>query len=307
MNDDATIPVTDEPTAVETPQMELANLTQAGDVDAQLATLQQKAALAPQFVKLQNTILASQTYAQDWSDHDGTMCLSSAGAERVGRLFDIKYFEVKCDKEEFTDGAGKAYRYIYTGKAVMANRVTVAVGIFGTRDKFLGFKGGEWRALEEINENHIRMAAYHIFLGNAVKSLLGLRGIPKSEWEKIMSRTGADPGAAGKVRRGEGTQGGTTQADSDKQKELAEICIGLANIGWWVEKQNGKWTVTQAEDAQMLDGMELAKAICREISSFEGKKGKVAGKLASELKGKRLEITLTTAQELVEDAKAKGD
>jgi len=149
------------------------------------------------------------------------MCLGSAGAERVGRLFGYRILDVTDKKEDFTDSIGKGYRYIYSGKIAMDNRVVFAIGQFSTRDKFLGFKDNEWRPVEEINENNIRQAAYHIFIGNSIKALLGLRGIPDREWRQIMNKIGSDPSKATTVRRGEGTKGGTKSDDSAKQKEDA--------------------------------------------------------------------------------------
>ena len=76
------------------------------------------------------------------------ICFSaSAGAERIGRNFPIHYRDVTWKKEEFQDGFGKAYRYIYDGYAELYDRTVYCQGNYSTRDEFLGKKGGEWRPL----------------------------------------------------------------------------------------------------------------------------------------------------------------
>ncbi len=293
---------------VEAPSTELAELVSEGDPDVMLAILEKKAELAPRFKHARDTILACQTYAKDWTVFDGKACLSSAGAERVGTLFDIKFFEVVDRKDKFTDSIGEGYRYVYQGKAAMGNRVTFAQGIYSTRDKFLGFKSDKFRPIEEINERDIMQAAYHIFKGNAVKELLGLRGIPEDEFKKIMGRAGHDAGKAGSYQHGRGTQGGTTVDDTAKQKELCELCIRLAGAGKFVGRDaKGKWQAVFGEEYLQMDNMELAKNICVKLSSFIGKdKKEIPGKPASQLKGQRLGITLEQARVVVKEEFGNG-
>ena len=285
----------------------MANIIDDGDVDSTLAIMERKAALAPRFKAAQDTILASQTYAQDWTPFGDNMCLSSAGAERIGRLFDIKFFEVESRKEDFSDGLGKGYRYIYEGKAAMGGRVTHSMGIFSSRDKLLGSKGGEPKALEDINENHIRTAAYHIMIGNAIKSLLGLRGLPKAEWERIMSRAGGDI-SKGKapVKYASGSKGGTSADDKTKQAELFELCAELANDNKVIvfnEKDKDCLVYEASEDDLALTPAELANANSVAASSFISTKDNklVTGKKPTDLKGKWLNSTLGRVKGLVAD------
>jgi len=284
---------------VESPATEIATIQNDGDPDVLLNFLEKKAALAPRFRAAQDAILASQTYSEDWREFDGKMCLSSAGAERIGRLFDIQFFEVVCSKEEFTDAIGKGYRYVYEGKAAMGSRITYAMGVYSSRDKFLGKIGDDFRALEEIDENNIRRAAYNIMKGNAIKSLLGLRGIPVAEFNKIMERANRDPAKAGKTQHGKGTQGGTTADDTAKQKELAEICIEIANAGKIVVASDDFKTFTLDDAWDTANPMTIAKEICVTLSTFIGRENKkVAGLGAKDLKGVRLDKTLEKAREI---------
>lgn len=287
---------------IEGPGTEIARVMAEGDTRAMLAVLEDKAALAPRFSKALNTILVSQTYPEDWTEQGGKMCLSSAGAERVARLFDIRFSDARWRKEAFTDDFGAAYRYVYECQASWGNRTVFAQGTYSTRDKFLGFVNGEWRPITDINENNIRNAAYHICIGNGIKALLGLRGIPAERFREMMGAIGHDPGKASSVKRGTGTQGGTTTGDAAQQKELAEICIAIAQSGMTVAKgDDDKWHPAALSDADERPIIEQAKEICRAISSFVGKDGTVVpGKLASQLVGKRLGVTLRVAREIKE-------
>ena len=122
---------------VENQTTEIATVTSEGNPDVLLSVLEKKAALAGRFKIARDTILASQTYVRDWTEFGDTMCLSSAGAERVATLFDIRFSECETAKEEFTDALGEGYRYVTTIKASMGLRAAVGKGIYTSRDKFL--------------------------------------------------------------------------------------------------------------------------------------------------------------------------
>jgi hypothetical protein len=288
---------------VESAQTEITRVLDEGDPDLQVAILEKKAALAPRYAAALSAILVAHTFPEDWkifgTGDDAKACLSSAGAERVARQFGIKIFEVTHKKEEFTDGLGAGYRYVFEGKATMADRVIYAQGIYSTRDKFLGFKDSEFKALENINENDIRDAAFHIFSGNAIKALLGLRGIPAARLTAILNAQGADAKKTGSVRHGSGTQGGTSADDSGKQKELAELLLEMANAGFLItvsdEGVHGFDIVSE-----IADPLEVAKDSCAALTAFIGKdKTLVKGiPSAKSVKGKRLEIALRNAKTL---------
>ena len=291
-------PIEAEP--VEGPGTELMKVMSEGDPDIMLALLEKKVALAPRFAAAVNALLVTQTYAADWSEHGGKMCLGSAGAERVARHFAIRMHDAKWSKQEFTDTIGKGYRYIYECFASLGDREVFVQGTYSTRDKFLSFKDDAYKATEDINESSIRSAAHHICTGNAIKALLGLRGIPADEWKKMMAAAGQDPAKAGKAQYGAGTQGGTSQDDTKHQQELAAICIAIANAGRTVQKdEKGQFVIAEMTDSDDRPELERAAEICCTISSFTTKDGKVVNGLpAGKLKDKRLDITLATARTL---------
>lgn len=274
-----------------------------GNPEVFVARLEKMAELAPRRRQAIELILVSQTYPQDWTIQGKKACLGSAGAERIGRCFPIRHTEVKFVKEEFEDGLGKGYRFVFSGKASMNGMEVYVQGNYSSRDKFLGYEHGDWKATEDINEGSIRNAAYHIFCGNAVKALLGLRGIPQEEYTRIMGTTGRDAGKSSTVQRGKGTRGGSRATDDDKanQKALCEACIAIVDAGMTAQKDaEGEWglyPVSKSDDREPLD---IAAAICVDLSSFEGDKGPVPGKPASKLTGKWLGTTLGRARKLVE-------
>lgn len=295
-----------EPETVESETRDhaLAKVVAEGDPELMLAHLEKKAQLAARMRQAIETVLISQTYPEDWTCQGDKACLGSAGAERVGRSFPVQYRDVTWNKETFTDCHGEGYRYVYSGYASLYDRVVFVHGSYSTRDKFLGFKDGDWRPLEDINEGHVRNAAYHVFCGNAIKELLGLRGLPVSEYQRIMGATGRDAGKSSKVQRGRGTEGGSqaTGDDHAHQKELAELCIGIANAGSTVEQDaEGNWRLHALSEGDDRQPLEVAKDICIQLSSFTGKDGnRITGKGAKELTGKWLSATLAKARKLTE-------
>lgn len=287
---------------IENTGTELATVMQEGDPEAQLALLEAKAKLAPRMNAAINAILVSQTYPEDWTQQGEKMCLSSAGAERVARLFSIKFSNKKWVKEAIKDDIGVGYRYVYECDCSMNDRTVFAQGAYSTRDKFLGSKGGEYRPLEDINENNIRNAAYHICIGNGIKALLGLRGISVERFNAMMSAAGEDPAKAKKVNRGKGTQGGTSQDDTAKQQQLAECCMVIAQASMTVESDGKKWIPVPISDNDTRDEMDRAMGICELLSTFTTPDDKtVKGKIPSNLKAKWLNSTLAKAKAVVKD------
>ena len=284
---------------IETPQQEIMNVLDAGDPDLMLAMLERKAELAPRFNKAIQSILISQTYPNDWQEFNGKMALSSAGAERVSRIFGIKITDVKSKREDFTDTQGKGFRYVFEGNAHLNDRTVYAQGSYSTRDKFLGFANGEWRPIEDVNEGNIRNAAYHIFYGNAVKALLGLRHIPIAEFQKLMGSAGANPADAGKTSYNSGGQGGTDANDTKHQQELSKLLVDMANACEMVAiDSNGECFIAEASEGS--DPLEVAKASCKALTTFKGKDGNMVDGIDSvkKLKGQRLTIALSKVKKL---------
>ena len=309
-NKETEIPQSGEVVPTDSPGTELMELIADESPEVTLVRLEKAAELAPRFRDAMRTILMSLTYPGDWEvfgeEEKARVCLSSAGAERVATQFNIKFFDVTFDKKTFTDEIGEGYRYTYTGKATLGGRIIFTQGIYSSRDKFLGKVGDHFRPLIEINENDIQTAAYHRFLGNGIKSLLGLRAMPVEQYRELMNRTGQKSSSTTGHKYATGAKGGSSQEELAMKGELASICIKIAEAGYEVlfNKETGKSELNEIDETTkgIADPMLLAEASCKELSSFLGKKDKIVpGKGAKALSGRRLEISLDTAKKLLKD------
>ena len=307
---DSEIPQSGEVTPTDTPGSELMELITDESPEVAIVRLEKAAELAPRFRDAMRTILMSLTYPGDWEifgeSEKARVCLSSAGAERVATQFPIKFFDVSFDKKIFTDEVGEGYRYTYTGKATLGGRIIFTQGVYSTRDKFLGKVGDKFRPLIEINENDIQTAAYHRFLGNGIKSLLGLRAMPVAQYRELMNRSGPQSDKTSGHKYAAGAKGGSSQKELGMKGELAAICIKIAEAGYEItfNVKTGKPELNPLDETTkgITDSMLVAEASCKEVSAFLGKNDKlVPGKGAKELSGKRLEISLDTVKKLLED------
>jgi len=293
-----------EPAPVEGPGTELGTIIQDNPLEM-VETLEKTASLAPRMIAARNKILTACTFPNDWevfgTGDKATACLSSAGAERVGVHFGIKIFDVSHKKESWDDEAGKAYRYTFEGKATLGSRIIYCTGSYSTRDPFLGKKGGEFKDIKEINENHIRNAAYHIFQGNCIKVMLGLRNFPVGEYQKIMASTGQAASKTTGHGYANGSQGGTSSEDTNKQIELGTLILDMANANYgFAIDEEGKHSIIEFPFAGD-DPLRAAIQSCKALTSFWSKKDeKVVDGLdsAKKVKGTRLEIALDRAKKM---------
>jgi hypothetical protein len=289
----------------EQPTQLVASMASQGDPEMMLAALKRKAVVANELRQVVEYLIMTQTYPQDWTKQGDNACLGSAGAERIAAHFQIAFEKPEVRKEEWQDERGRAYRFVFCGIATLdlagvGERVIYDEGKYGTRDAFLGKRKGEWRPLEDINENDIRAAAMHMWRGHCITSLLGIRNLPWEEYVRIMAGTGRDPSQTPRIERGRGTQGGTSADDNKHQKELAELCLEFANAAQVVEMdEDGNHSLRSISDADDREAMALAQASCLALSSFvkdgEKKEGKSSAKL---LKGRWLGATLKKARKL---------
>lgn len=235
----------------------------------QVRELERAAELLPAMKNAMTKILVLSTYQSDWIIQGDTACLKSAGAERVASaLGSFDWYEHRAAvKEEFEDKHGQGYIWKYHYRVHWKNRSVDAVGMYSSRDGFFGKAGGEWRDVADINEANVQRAARHIAIGEGIKQLLGLRGMPV----EMMPKFGMKTEGMKKVEREE--------ADPDEQKKRGQISSMLRAMN------------EGDEDA--------AKAHLQKITEFKGREGKIVKGLYSTkaLKGKRLEITYAKVKE----------
>lgn len=126
-------------------------------------------------------IIVKRTYAGDWVCHDrqGTSeterkaNLGAAGAERIANFLGVQEANWHEYPKEWSEDH-KHYSYAYSADFTFRGVTRHAVGRAGTRDKF--FSGG--KAMEDINEDDIRVAAFRECFKKGVTRLFGLRNIP---------------------------------------------------------------------------------------------------------------------------------
>jgi len=279
---------------------------------------EQAAELATRFNAAVWKICASCTFPEDWhifgSGADAQACLSSSGAERIARHFPIQFEDAAFNKETWKDSKGEGYRYIYTGYAVMPPRRYFIQGQYSSREPFVGVVKGELRPVEDVNETNVRQAAYHIFRGAGIKSLLGLRGgVPVERFKSLMGQTGQDAGKTKAHDYAKGSEGGTSEKDVEARQELSEIILALAGANMLVVFEDEKGHSLVELDPE-LTGPEYTKEqhcreICVNLSSFWSKKDKkrVIGKSIRELSGKWLGSTLKTARDMAKQLQGAGN
>lgn len=277
-----------------------------GDPSAALARIELIAELAPRWEKALRTILITATFPNDWEqfggDEDGKMCLGSAGAMRIGKHFPMKWEEVVFIKEEWeaTAKIGKGYRYVFSGFGVLGDRRVYAEGSYSSRDNFLGKANQKFKDVSDINEGHIRSAAYHVFNGNIVKELLGLRALPVEEYMELMNKSGQDGSRTTGHNYASGANGGTAKDDVERKKEFANLLIEIANAGYVIVCKDGKDYAIESSDFAMDTPVDTAAMSCEAITTFVAKDKKVVPglKSARAVKGKRLEIALDRTKKL---------
>lgn len=292
------------------------------DIEQQVFLMEKSVEYGNRLLKARNTLIRMFTYSEDWktfgSGENAKACLSAAGVLRIvdKANFPIKYHDVKSRKEDIEDENGKVigYRYVFEGYATMMNRTVFALGQFSTRDKFLGYAGGEWRESIEINESHIRQAAHTYFKGNAAKDLLGLKNIPQAEYEALTNAAGQDTAKTTGVKHKGGSKGGVSDEQRELQDALAELLLDLGSQKMNVvvaddsgdEVVQGIDAVSPELEAYMAthpnEHLEPAmKASIRALTTWKNNKGKVvtghtdlrklSGKQAKFLK-KKVEILM---------------
>lgn len=240
-------------------------------------------------------ILIQRTKSKDWTDFKGKPWLGDAGAERFlgpcGIVVEFARDEHGLPhfvREEFDDERGKCYVFRIFGTASIGGRPPKidVCGSSSTRKRFFAeykdAKGNKaYRALAEIDLNHVQNDALSDIYRDAVVRLLGLRGLT---WEDL-ERMG--------IRRGEG---GTVTFDGStpgQEKKTAPRQSSSSSRG----SSKGSGKASDPDDAQRIaeqriayqqkldsvfgtdtDGKKTAEGWLESVTSFEGDHGFVKGK-----------------------------
>ena len=108
--------------------------------------------------------------------------LSWKGATRILSLFNIQLSVPQILKEVSSDGH---ITYTYSGIVKGYGKELPIEGRASSKNKFWSVAKGEVKPVETIDQADIQTAAYHNYIKNAVKILLGLAGIDTEELKKL--------------------------------------------------------------------------------------------------------------------------
>lgn len=133
-------------------------------------------------------IIVKRTFAGDWVCHskestpeaERTANLGAAGAERIANFLGVQEANWKEYPKEWSEDH-KHYNYAYSADFSFRGITRHAEGRAGTRDKF--FSGG--KAMEDINEDDIRVAAFRECFKKGLTRLFGLRNIPLTKLKTL--------------------------------------------------------------------------------------------------------------------------
>lgn len=137
-------------------------------------------------------VIIKRSYEGDWvchskkdaTDDEKKANLGAAAAERIAQFLGIQEKNWTHGVKEWSDDKTH-YTWIYEADFGFKNRWVHAVGKAGTRDKFFGKAKGQMKPLSEIQEDHIKTAAFRGCRKEGVRTLFGLRSIPLSKLEKL--------------------------------------------------------------------------------------------------------------------------
>lgn len=148
-----------------------------------------------EFEKAQTTILnyiLRKTYAGDWISHSKqsepvlmrNANITGAGAERIANALGIRETNWKRSEKQWSDDK-KHYTYECQADFSIGRRTVTAYGRASSMDKFFGYANGQWKNLEDVKEDDIKVAAFRNCRKEGVRTLLGLRKIPIKKLQEL--------------------------------------------------------------------------------------------------------------------------
>jgi len=172
---------------VASPERELEVADQTDIFDEVIAAANKLEAYAKAQDQILN-IIVKRTFAGDWvshsketlSENERTANLGAAGAERIANFLGVQESNWKEYPKEWSEDH-KHYSYAYSADFSFRGITRHAEGRAGTRDQF--FSVG--KAMEDINEDDIRVAAFRECFKKGLTRLFGLRNIPLSKLKAL--------------------------------------------------------------------------------------------------------------------------
>lgn len=153
------------------------------------------AAKMESYEKAMNTIINAiirRSYVGDWVCHakgsdkpeDRKANIGSAAAERIAVFLGIQERNWTPGQKLWSDDRSH-FTWMFEADFGFGKRWIHAVGRASSQDKFFGFANGQWKALGDVKEDDVRMAAFRACRKEGVRGLLGLRAIPITKLKEL--------------------------------------------------------------------------------------------------------------------------
>jgi len=208
-------------------------------------------------------------------DDDQRANFGAAAAERIAAFVGIQEKNWKGPVKEWSDDH-KHYTYLYEADFGFGNRWIHSIGKAGTRDKFFGKSKEGWKPLAEVQEDHIRTAAFRACRKEGVRQILGLRNIPVGKLQEMgfdVSRITSVDFESGS-RKLDTSTAEKTESGTLKKKILVkslEMKTGVTPAGkewtrWDVyDRDNVKYAVFAPANSKRVQTLMEAKARDTEV------------------------------------------
>jgi len=176
--------------------------------------------------------------------------LGFAGAMRIASVVGISFVNWVGKKESGRDELGEWYRYEFECDAIFRGKTVRVYGRAGSRDKFFGKKGGEYKQLHDIDEGNIKIAARRSAMKEGVKVLLGLHHIDPAFLKNqgvILSFAGGyefKPASSSSSSADNDNGKGDAEVTESISTKIADVVIGKKGD----EKKGEKWTKYKITD-----------------------------------------------------------
>lgn len=171
--------------------------------------------------------------------------LGFAGSMRIGATLGVSYTNWAAEKEVGTDEKGSWYRWNYECDAIFRGRTVRTYGRASSRDKFFGKVRGEYKALHDIDEGNIRMAARRGAMKEGIKVLFGLHHFEPDTLKKHGVRL-------------EGAMGHEFKSAEKAAEETQSVTVKVADVRMKKGDNWTKYTIIDVEGASYSTFSETA-------------------------------------------------
>jgi len=136
--------------------------------------------------------VVKRSYPGDWvchkkdgdKDEDQKVNMGAAAAERMAAFVGITESNWTAGTKEWSEDR-KHYTWTYEADFTFGKRTIHVASRVGTRDKFFGKAKGEWKPLEDVQDDDIKKAAFRACRKEGVRTLLGLRNVPVAKLKDL--------------------------------------------------------------------------------------------------------------------------